>query len=240
MKRMCPRPHLSIDKSSTNAQSRNVNVMIDQSLRIYIVESALDQVRRFRAELVRQLFRSLREGTANGMNETHFVYDKQIIVPSIVAINVALFRLVQSKNIRANYRQRLSTLNNFSRRQKHFAFCRTQQVHFELDTEHFRIWRHQTVRRIATSRVSDRSNDAGVQIAMLLGQIGAIRKRDLNHARLDASQLRSDQSHDRLFGEALFDLFREGGITWLDVSTGFTGFSGIHKISKRGRCAVDQ
>ncbi len=44
---------------------------------------------------------------------------------------------------------------------------------------------------------------------MLLGQVGSIRQRDLNDARLDAIQFRADQSHDRLFGEALFDLFSE-------------------------------
>jgi hypothetical protein len=54
-----------------------------------------------------------------------------------------------------------------------------------------------------------------VQVAVLLGQVGSIRKCNLNDAWFNAAQFSADQTHDRLFGEARFDFFREEGITWL-------------------------
>src|SRR5215510_199288 len=73
MERMSPRQHLRIDKSfsATDAESGNVNVVIDQLRRIDVVERAPDQVRRLRTNLERQLFRSSSEGAADGVNQTH-------------------------------------------------------------------------------------------------------------------------------------------------------------------------
>jgi hypothetical protein len=50
---------------------------------------------------------------------------------------------------------------------------------------------------------------------VLLRQVGTIRQRDLNNAWFDATQLSADESHYRLFGETLFDFFREGGVSGL-------------------------
>jgi hypothetical protein len=71
VKRMCPRAHLSIHKRTTRTQPRNMNMMIDQSLRIDIVESTIHQVGRLRAELLHEFLRSSRERTTDGMNQTH-------------------------------------------------------------------------------------------------------------------------------------------------------------------------
>ena len=47
---------------------------------------------------------------------------------------------------------------------------------------------------------------------MLLRKIGAIRKRDRNEPGFDATEFGADESHYRLFCEALFDFFREGKV----------------------------
>src|ERR1044071_7721224 len=59
MKRMPPRQHLRIYKSvrAADAESGDVNVMIDQPRGIYVVKSVLDQVGRRCAEFGIQLFR---------------------------------------------------------------------------------------------------------------------------------------------------------------------------------------
>jgi hypothetical protein len=48
-----------------------MNMMIDQSLRIDIVESTIHQVGRLRAELLREFLRSSRERATDGVNQTH-------------------------------------------------------------------------------------------------------------------------------------------------------------------------
>src|SRR5262245_44222924 len=63
MKRMLPRTHLWIHEGlcAADAETSNVNVMIDQLLRIDIFEGAFDEIRRLIAEFAVQLLRLLFE-----------------------------------------------------------------------------------------------------------------------------------------------------------------------------------
>lgn len=137
MKRMSPRAHLRIDESvrAANAKTRDVNVMIHQLLRIDIVESAFHQIRRLNTELAIQLFGLSCEGAADGMNETHFsVLLKTHHRAQHCRHELALAAMVHTKHVSANYRERSARLNYFRHRYKHFAFCRSHKVNFELDT----------------------------------------------------------------------------------------------------------
>src|SRR5678815_1018555 len=49
---------------------------------------------------------------------------------------------LDAKHVGANYSQRLSGLNHFRDGRKRFAFGRSQKIHFELNAENFRVWRH--------------------------------------------------------------------------------------------------
>src|SRR5687768_13602640 len=98
-------------------------------------------------------------------------------------------------------------------RYEEFAFCGSHSIHFELYREDLRFRRHQTVRRIPARRIGDSRHNARVNIAILLREIRAVRQRDLNDARLDASQLPADQTHDRLLRKTLSDFIRKRGIT---------------------------
>src|ERR1043166_8765830 len=77
---------------------------------------------------------------------------------------------------------------------------------------------------------------------MLLREVFTIRKRNLNDSGFDTAQVGADERHYRLFGETLFDLFREGGIAWVHrkVLEDFTqrrkeNFSGCRRSSLRVR-----
>src|ERR1041385_4900783 len=76
MKRVSPRQHLRIDERfrAADAETRDMNVMIDEPRRIDVVESAFDEVGRFYAEIGIQLFRLFRERAADGMDQTHLIY----------------------------------------------------------------------------------------------------------------------------------------------------------------------
>jgi hypothetical protein len=76
MKRMLPRPHLWIDESfrAADAESRYVNMMVNQFAGIDIFEGAFDEVRRLIAEFTVQLLWLSFECATNGMNETHLSY----------------------------------------------------------------------------------------------------------------------------------------------------------------------
>jgi hypothetical protein len=75
MKRVSPRQHLRIDERfrTTDAESCNMHVMIDETRRVDVVESALDEVGRFHPKPGSQLFRLFRERPADGMDQTHLM-----------------------------------------------------------------------------------------------------------------------------------------------------------------------
>ena len=154
MKRMPPRQHLRIYESlrAADTEPGDVNVMIDQSFTIYIVERTLYQVRRLRAEPGIQFFRLFCEGAANGVNETHLLrqtyHRAEHRCHEFTLFFVVL--VVNSKHISANNSERLSGSDDFSHRQKLFTFGRSQKIDFEFNTQDFRVRRHQTVSRVAT------------------------------------------------------------------------------------------
>jgi hypothetical protein len=73
VKRMFPRSHLCVHESMTtvSAESGDVNVMIDESLRIDVVKRALDQIGSFRVDARRQLLRVVTERAADVVNQAH-------------------------------------------------------------------------------------------------------------------------------------------------------------------------
>ncbi len=70
---MFPRAHLRVDESAAavRAETGDVYVMIDESLRIDVVKSTLDEIGRAFADLRGELLRRVRERSADVVNETH-------------------------------------------------------------------------------------------------------------------------------------------------------------------------
>src|SRR5688572_23599566 len=73
MKRMRPRVHLRVDErvSAARAEARDVDVMIDESVGIDVVERAFDEVGSFLTQGGCEILRLSREGAADVMDETH-------------------------------------------------------------------------------------------------------------------------------------------------------------------------
>src|SRR5688500_1293163 len=73
MKRMRPRVHLRVDErvSAARAEARDVDVMIDESAGIDVVERAFDKVGSFLTQGGCEILRLSREGAADVMDETH-------------------------------------------------------------------------------------------------------------------------------------------------------------------------
>ena len=96
------------------------------------------------------------------------VYDRQIIVPSIVAISV--LSIWSNQKHQLELRKRLATLNYFRHRQKHFAFRRTQKINLELNAQELRYLeasnctpRSHTPSQRSSSRYQRADNHAAVQ-----------------------------------------------------------------------------
>ena len=77
-----------------------------------------------------------------------------------------------------------------------------EEVHLEFHGEHAGIGREEREARVAAGGVGDGGDDAGVEEAVLLGELGAERERDLDAARLHRLQHRAQVRHRPLAREA--------------------------------------
>src|SRR5690606_18516123 len=94
-------------------------------------------------------------------------------------------------------------LEHPARGQEALAVGGRQKIHLELGREHVLARLEQRQRRVAAGAVGNRGADAGMQVAVLLAQVGPERQLDVDLSRLDAAQARAERGHDRLFAKAV-------------------------------------
>jgi len=87
-----------------------------------------------------------------------------------------------------------------------------EDVHLVLDGHQRAARGHERERGVAAGGVRDHAENAAVDEALLLGQVVAVRQRDLDLAGLDALERRTDQRHRFLPAEALPDAGGEMGV----------------------------
>ena len=117
------------------------------------------------------------------------------------------------EHIGADHSQRSAAFDDPRARDELFATRRPQQIDFEFDAQDIRSGGHQRVRRVPASCIRDDCHNAGVKVAVVLREIGAVRKLDLNHANFNQREPRANQVHDRLSSEAARDV---GGECWIE------------------------
>jgi len=124
--------------------------------------------------------------------------------------------------------ERAARLHHLSHRDESLSRSGRQQVDLEFDRKHRAARGKQGIAGIAAGGIGDRARDAGVQVAVLLGEIGLVGQGDFRPSGLDPHELGADGSHQRLAGKALPDLVLEGGVLGLEPNHGIPGATILH------------
>jgi hypothetical protein len=104
-----------------------------------------------------------------------------------------------------------------------FAIGGRQQVQLEFDGQHVGALGHQGQSGIAAGAVDDGAGDAGVEEAVLLGQVGAEGQPDFAVAGAQRAHFGADQAHHALPREAAANVRLPVGIARLERVSGGAG-----------------
>lgn len=116
------------------------------------------------------------------------------------------------EDIAAAYGDGASAPNDVSARDEAFARSGEQKVDFKFNAQYADIEWHEAQCGIATGAIDDGGDDACMQKAVLLAEVGAVGECDFDCAGGDVLQGGADGRHDGLALKAGLDAFGEVGI----------------------------